>query len=308
MLPALALALAFGPATVSLAASPGVTASLRPSYRYYYEGDTVTVGLVMRNAGEATLRTPPRPAANIEIRGADGRPRAAGAATERANGSRPSHLEPGSTYETVIDLGGVEGLQKAGTYELRWRSGEYASDAVEVTVLPRYDASQPYTAHVETDLGSIVIQLLPKVSPLAVKAFVDLARAGFYDGSRFHEIRADSYVAAGEPKVGGPESSALAFPAEQSDLVVGPGTVVLKPVGPAPPANGSGFIISLEPRPAWRGQVTVLGQVVLGLDVVQRISRVPLRTTGARPGGRPADEVGIVRVTITAEAPAEAGS
>lgn len=307
-LPALALALALQPATTALAASAGVTASLRPTYRYYYEGDTVTVHLVIRNPGEASVRTPSRPAGGIEIRGADGHPRASGAATEDGSGSRPRHLEPGSSLEIVIDLSGVEALREAGTYQLRWRAGEYASDPVEVTVIPRYDGSQLYTAHLETDLGSIVVRLLPKVSPLAVKAFVDLAQAGFYDGSGFHEVHADSYVAAGDPRGGGRESSPLAFPAEQSDLIVGPGTVVLKPVGPAPPANGSTFIISLEPRPTWTGQVTVLGQVVLGLDVVQRISRVPLRTTGTRQGGRPADEVGIVRVTITAEAAPGEGS
>jgi len=54
----------------------------------------------------------------------------------------------------------------------------------------------------------------------------------------------------------------------------------------------------LSPQPAWTGQVTALGQVSRGLEIVQRISRLPKAGADVR---RPAGNVGIVHVTITSE-------
>jgi len=276
---------------------PSVT--LQPDQHFYYEGDAIAVRLAVRNGGDTKIRNPARrgAASGIEIRTADGEAINAGAATTGGGAAPARVLEPGAFYVVSIDLSAVEDLRHAGTYELRWASSGKESDAVEVTVLPRFDRARRYTARLETDLGRIDIQLFGEVSPLAVKAFVDLARAGYYDGSRFTETLADSHIVGG-PRSDKPGRPLQLFPAEHSDIVVLPGTVVLKPVGPAPPTNGPEFIIALSPQPAWTGQVTALGQVSRGLEIVQRISRLP--KTGA-DGRRPAGKVGIVRVTITSE-------
>jgi cyclophilin family peptidyl-prolyl cis-trans isomerase len=276
---------------------PSVT--LQPEQRFYYEGDAVAVRLAVRNGGDAKVRNPVRKgaASGIEIRNAAGEVVDSGAATGGGRTDAPRELDPGASYVVSIDLSAVEGLSRSGTYELLWAASGKASDPVEVTVLPRFDRAEQYTARLETDLGRIDIQLFGEVSPLAVKAFVDLARAGYYDGSSFTETLADSHIVGG-PRSDRPGQPLQRFPAEHSDVVVLPGTVVMKPLGPAPPTNGPEFIIALSPQPAWTGQVTALGQVSRGLEIVQRISRLP--KTGA-DGRRPAQRVRIVHLTITSE-------
>ena len=83
----------------------------------------------------------------------------------------------------------------------------------------------------------------------------------------------DDYIVAGDPRFAQPPRRSITFPAEQSTLPLVAGTVVLKPVGAAPPANGSTFVILLKPQPAWTGQVTVLGQVTRGGRRIRLTSR-----------------------------------
>ena len=94
----------------------------------------------------------------------------------------------------------------------------------------------------------------------------------------------------------------ITFPAEFSPLPLVAGTVVMKPVNAAPPANGSAFMITLKPQPEWTGQVTVLGQVIQGLDVVRRMSQAPSSRRTTKPFFKPVGPIVIEKVTI-AEAP-----
>jgi cyclophilin family peptidyl-prolyl cis-trans isomerase len=102
----------------------------------------------------------------------------------------------------------------------------------------------------------------------------------------------------GDPRFASEPRQPIQYPAEQSTLPLVAGTVVMRPVRPAPPANGSTFVIMLRPQPTWTGQVTVLGQVVEGLDVVQQLSRVPSSMRNSQPNFKPLREVKIKRVTI----------
>jgi cyclophilin family peptidyl-prolyl cis-trans isomerase len=288
---------AAGSSTIELVAEQGV----------YYEGDTVRVAIRATNPGDRPARNPidRSAAAALVVLDSTGQAVEPEVRLVTDAASAPRRLEPGGVHESVLE---IDLPAQPGSYEISWTAGGHAAPPIDVHVLSRFDWSRRYVAHVETDYGSIEIRLLPAVSPLAVKAFVDLARAGFYDGSRFHDVQADSHIAVGDPRFGSKKQTPFAFPAEQSDLVVIPGTVVLKPVGPAPPTNGSEFIISMRPRPAWTGQVTVLGQVARGMEVVQRISRVPTARVGSRPGPRPVKPIRILRVTITSELPVPSGS
>lgn len=264
----------------------GLTVRLEPQQRFYYEGDPVTLRLAVRNSGDAPVRNPLRKSvtAALEIRDEDGRALEARAAREAAEADAPREIAPGGTYETSIDLGGVDALRHAGRYELRWTAVDPDVEAAEVVILPRYDPSLQYVARLDTDLGPIDIRLFGSVSPVAVRVFVDLARAGFYDGTPFHETLPGSYVGAGDPRLS--RDGQLLFPAEQSEVIVVPGTVVMKPVSPAPPSNGTAFLISLRPQPGWTGQLTVIGQVVSGLDVVEQISRLAPAGAATQTGAR----------------------
>jgi cyclophilin family peptidyl-prolyl cis-trans isomerase len=275
------------------AGAAGATVSLLPDAHFYYEGAPIGVRLVVWNSTDAGLRNPVERSAvaGLALRDAQGRELDARRAVERDHASPPREIAAGATWETSIDLSGVEPLSRAGRYELSWASPRAAAAAVEVVVLERYDSSLRYFAHVQTDLGGIDIRLRSDVSPVAVRAFVDLARAGYYAGSRFSEVVPDSHVAAGDPRTAASAAGAFLFPAELSNASIGPGTVVMKPVSPAPPANGPAFLVALREQPAWGGQVTVLGEVVRGFEVVERIA------------GRRQDDIAIRLVRISAERP-----
>ena len=58
-------------------------------------------------------------------------------------------------------------------------------------------------------------------------------------------------------------------------------------------------MILLRQQPSWAGQATVLGQVVRGLDVAQRISRRPSTQGTSKPFFKPLKDIRILRVTIS---------
>ena len=218
-------------------------------------------------------------------------------------------LAPNSFYGVVVNLANIyPDLANVGEYEVNWSADGVSSQTLIVRMLPKYDATKQYQAIIDTSEGPIVMDFFPNTSPIAVKAFIDLANAGFYDGLLFHEVRSDWYIVGGDPQYGDAPRSPFIYPAEQSSLPIVAGTVVIKPARPAPPANGSQFMILLRPEPSWTGQVTVLGQVVRGLDTVRKISRVSSTLQSSRPYFKPLEDVRIRKVSIAERPPAQAGS
>src|SRR5690242_12249716 len=61
------------------------------------------------------------------------------------------------------------------------------------------DADKTYTATLDTNFGPIVFTLDSKTAPKASGRFIELARAGFYDGVTFHRVVSDFVIQAGDP-------------------------------------------------------------------------------------------------------------
>ena len=294
----LALSLAALVVLVSLAAAPadGVKAVLELDQNFYYVGDPFLVKISIGNEGTAEASNPVKGGLvdgfEVQSSGKKLDPAGKAGASEPA---RPAKLAPKAFYGTVVDLTQMyPQLKNAGSYRVRWSADGVTSEAIELKIIPKFDPTKDYQAQVDTEEGSFVIDLLEARSPVAVKAFVDLANAGFYDGLIFHDVRPDQAVAGGDPSGTGAGQAPFRFPAELSALPVLAGTVLLKPAGLAPPANSSQFMIALRPEPRWTGQFTVLGQVIQGLDVVKKISNVP----SEKPSFRPTKEIHTLRVKI----------
>lgn len=278
----------------------GVWALLELNQRFYYAGDPFNVRITVGYDGEQQVDNPVkgRLARGFEVR-RDGKRLAPKGPLPEDEGERPAKLERGAFYGRVVELSRFyPQLNEVGTYEISWSSGGVQSQSLTVHMIPRYDPGNEYRAVLDTGQGKIEIGFMQDVSPLAVKNFIDLAHAGFYDGTTFHEVRPDWYVVAGDPTGTGAGGPGYSFPAESSALPAVAGTVLMKPLGPAPPANGSQFLILLRPEPSWTGQFTVLGQVVSGLDVVGKISKTPSSETRSRPFHKPLQDVEIRSVSI----------
>ncbi len=141
---------------------------------------------------------------------------------------------------------------------------------------PSYRPNGREVAVIETPKGEIRIEFFPSDAPNHVAAFIELARQGFYDGTKFHRVVPDFVVQGGDPLsrtddpfvgTGGPGYRLAAEFNARKHL---DGTVAMARSAD-PDSAGSQFYICLGPQPFLDGQYTVFGQVVEGMDVVRSI-------------------------------------
>ena len=136
-----------------------------------------------------------------------------------------------------------------------------------------------HTGHyaiIDTEHGTVVIELYPAVAPKTVANFEKLVNKGFYNGLTFHRVVDGFVVQGGDPKgdgSGGPgyEIVAEINPNEKHLR----GTVATARTGddvnPERKSSGSQFYICLAPQPGLDGQYTIFGGVVKGMSVVDQI-------------------------------------
>jgi len=129
-------------------------------------------------------------------------------------------------------------------------------------------------ATVETDKGTIELELYDEQAPETVANFEKLANDGFYDGLTFHRVIPDFMVQAGCPKGTGTGGPGYTFPDEKSALKLkhdSPGTLSMANAGPD--TNGSQFFITHVACPWLDGKHAVFGKVTSGQDVVDAIAQ-----------------------------------
>jgi cyclophilin family peptidyl-prolyl cis-trans isomerase len=299
---ALAAVLALAFAVGAQEKSAGVRAILELKDNFFYAGDPFPIRINIVNESDKTVPNPVKTAVTqgLELKVAGGAVLKPSGKPKASESSRPDKLGARGFYGAVADLAEIyPELRKPGRFEVRWTADGVSSDTIFVAVIPKYDPSKDYRARIDTDEGSFVVEFFRQNAPLATKSFIDLANAGFYDGLLLHEVRPDWFVGGGDPSGDGSGGAPLRYPAESSGIPVVAGTVLMKPAGAAPPANSSQFIIMLRPEPAWTGQFTVVGQVVEGLETVQKISRLPSTQQTSQPFFRPLKDVRTLKVTVT---------
>jgi peptidyl-prolyl cis-trans isomerase B (cyclophilin B) len=149
----------------------------------------------------------------------------------------------------------------------------------------------PTEAVVETPQGSFVIRLLPDLAPKHAAHFVKTARAGGYDGTTFHRIVTRGIIQGGDPLSKDPRQSARygtgglgLLKAEFSDRAFTRGTVAAARRPSGKDTGGSQFFVCVVDQPSLKGQYTIFGEVVSGMDVVETISDTPV--DGDRPKAR----------------------
>jgi cyclophilin family peptidyl-prolyl cis-trans isomerase len=134
------------------------------------------------------------------------------------------------------------------------------------------DRDKIYTAILKTDLGDIVLALYPDSAPFTVNNFVFLAENGWYDNNLFHRVIPDFVAQAGDPSGTGMGGPGYLFANEiDPDLSFDrPGLLGMANSGPN--SNGSQFFITYDATPHLDGQYTIFGEVVEGMDVVEKIA------------------------------------
>ncbi len=155
-------------------------------------------------------------------------------------------------------------------------------------------------AHIHTNKGEISLELFETTTPKTVTNFVTLAKAGFYDGVKFHRIIKGFMIQAGDPLTKDDSQSGMwgtGGPGYTFEDEIGPangnfsGTISMANAGPN--TNGSQFFINVKDNNFLDTKHTVFGKVSGSMDVVTEIENV---ATGAQD--RPVDPVVIERIEI----------
>ena len=139
-------------------------------------------------------------------------------------------------------------------------------------------------AILRTEKGDITIRFFQDRAPNHVKNFIDLASSGFYDGTLFHRVIPGFVLQGGDPLTKDPKNAFVWGNAGRIDAKGQP--VTLKPEfsdtphkrgivsmarSAAPDSASSQFFIVLKDYPSLDRQYTAFGEVVKGMDVVDRI-------------------------------------
>ena len=135
------------------------------------------------------------------------------------------------------------------------------------------DLKKKYTASIETDRGTIEIQLNPEHAPKTVNNFVFLAKEGFYDGLTFHRVISNFMIQGGDPTGTGTSGPGYKFADETYGNPLKHETGVISMANAGPNTNGSQFFITHSPQPHLNGHHTVFGKVTKGQDVVNAIKQ-----------------------------------
>jgi cyclophilin family peptidyl-prolyl cis-trans isomerase len=137
----------------------------------------------------------------------------------------------------------------------------------------KIDPTQKYAATMETNRGTIVLQLYAAQTPRTVNNFVCLAEDGYYDGVTFHRVIKDFMIQGGDPTGTGRGGPGYNFKDEFDPKLKHDHPGVLSMANSGPNTNGSQFFITHVPTPWLDGKHSVFGQVISGQDIVNTIEQ-----------------------------------
>jgi cyclophilin family peptidyl-prolyl cis-trans isomerase len=149
-----------------------------------------------------------------------------------------------------------------------------------------------YRARLVTSCGEIVVELFASESPATVNSFAFLAGEGFYDATVVHRVVPGFVVQMGDPTgtgTGGPGYRFNDELAAARNRRYSRGTLAMANAGPN--TNGSQFFICLADV-GLPPQYAVFGEVVEGMDAVDKIAAVP------RQGETPTETVFLEQVRL----------
>jgi peptidyl-prolyl cis-trans isomerase B (cyclophilin B) len=128
-------------------------------------------------------------------------------------------------------------------------------------------------AKIETNRGTIRLELHDGHVPKTVANFEKLAGDGFYDGLVFHRVIEDFMIQTGCPQGTGTGDAGYKFEDEFHDSLRHDRAGILSMANAGPNTNGSQFFITHGPTPWLDGKHSIFGVVLEGQDVVDAIAQ-----------------------------------
>jgi len=190
--------------------------------------------------------------------------------------------EPLQALESFIQMQGID-RSKPG-----WKTS--LPEPIEVDF-----SKNQVTWKLETNLGDIVVKLMPKVAPHHVASTVYLTTLGFYDGTTFHRIIPGFMAQGGDPTGTGRGGPGYQYAGEFDAKVKHDRGGLLSMANAGPGTDGSQFFLTFVATPWLDGKHTIFGEVVEGMDVLKKIEEKGTRS------GRPTEKVEIIKATVVVE-------
>ena len=158
---------------------------------------------------------------------------------------------------------------------------------------------KPNAIVIDTSKGRIVIQLRTDLAPQHAERIKQLAREGFYNNVPFHRVM-DGFMAQtgdGQNYNGTGGSKYPNLKQEFSETPFKRGTVGMARRGDSVDSANSQFFICFDEAPFLNKQYTVIGEVVQGMDVVDKLKKAP---PGSQ-GGTVTDPDKMLKVQVAAD-------
>ncbi|PMD22133.1 peptidyl-prolyl cis-trans isomeras-like protein-like 2 [Hyaloscypha hepaticicola] len=151
-------------------------------------------------------------------------------------------------------------------------------------------------ARIETNFGSLNIELQTETAPRAVWNFVHLAKKGYYNGVKFHRNIQNFMIQGGDPTGTGKGGTSI-WGKNFQDEFDGPLTHdargVMSMANKGKNTNSSQFFITYKPAKHLDRKHTIFGRVVGGMDVLQKLENVP-----TDEGNRPEKDIIMENVVV----------
>ena len=158
--------------------------------------------------------------------------------------------------------------------------------------------NKTYTAKLDTNFGPIVITLDAKTAPKASGRFIELARAGFYDGITFHRVVPDFVIQAGDPTgtgSGGSGNPPVVDTTGSNGYPVGSVAAAKTGTDPAGTFDSQFFIVTGSQGASFPNDNALFGKVTSGIDNAKKIEAL----APPEGDGPPTQKAVINKVTIT---------
>lgn len=165
-----------------------------------------------------------------------------------------------------------------------------------------FSPDKSYYWLIRTNMGDMKLKLMPDVAPMHVSSTIYLSQLGFYDSLNFHRIISNFMVQGGDPMGNGMGGPGYKYAGEFSVDAKHDKAGILSMANAGANTDGSQFFITFGPTPHLNGRHTVFGELVDGMETLQRIHGV------ASPGGKPQKAVEITSTLILVEKAAESES
>ena len=183
----------------------------------------------------------------------------------------------GNSFDQTVNTSGYVTVTGAlGTWSLTvsktgYDAKSWSQPITATETRHTYLVKSPVTiiATIETAKGNLVLELFAHDVPMTVDNFVKLARDGFYDGLTFHRVIPGFMAQGGCPIGDGRGGPGYRFDDEITEHTHVTGALSMANSGPN--TNGSQFFITYAPQPHLDGKHTVFGQLIQGMDVLERL-------------------------------------